>query len=246
MRHFLTIGSVASALIWSGIALAAPDTDAAHAPQISLNGSAFVDVRPDQASFTLGVVSEKPTAAEAAADNARAGTAALEMLKSLGIEAKDIRTTNLTLSPVTGEEREQRGPGPIKRGIVGYRASTSLLVLIRDVDKAGMIAAKVIDAGGNTYGGLTFSVSDRSAREDDLRGKAVSEAMRKASLYAHGAGMKLGRLISLVPEENHPIAYANDMGMARMASAAPMALPVEPGVSRIEVRVAASFELVPE
>ncbi len=94
-----------------------------------------------------------------------------------------------------------------------------LQVRIRDVDKAGAIASRVVVEGSaNTYNGLSFSVSDQDAREDDLRGKAVGDAMRKAALYAHGASMKLGRVLAIETEPDRSIIANADMPMLRTAS----------------------------
>ncbi len=74
-------------------------------------------------------------------------------------------------------------PGAIttKRTLTGYRAQNELEVSIRDIDKAGAIASRVVAAGANTYRYLYFDISNREEREDGIRAKAVSEAKRKAA-----------------------------------------------------------------
>lgn len=218
-------------------------------PHITASGRAFIEVKPDIATLSLGVVSEKSTAAEAIAENAQATTASIAVLKSLGVDPTDIKTTSLILAPVITEERDPKTNALIKRHVTGYRASNDLQVRIRDVDKAGAIAARVVAEGSaNTYNGLSFSVSDQDAREDDLRGKAVGDAMRKATLYAQGASMKLGRVLAIETEPDQNMIANADMPMLRSAHSAANALPipVEPGVARIEVRVSGVWELVPE
>jgi uncharacterized protein YggE len=94
---------------------------------------------------------------------------------------------------------------------------------------------------------LYFDVSDRSDREDAQRVKAVAEAMRRAKLFAHGASMKLGRLLAIDPEADR-----NDGSEAALATRRPdvsphvVVIPVEPGTVRIGARVTATWELVPE
>jgi uncharacterized protein len=220
-----------------------------NSPHITASGRAFVEVKPDIATLSLGVVSEKSTAAEATAENAQATTNAIAVLKSLGVEPKDIKTTSLILAPVVTEERDPKTNALIKRRVTSYRASNILQVRIRDVDKAGAIASRVVVEGSaNTYNGLSFSVSDQDAREDDLRGKAVGDAMRKAALYAQGASMKLGRVLAIETEPDRSISATADMPMLRTASSDRniLPIPVEPGVTRIEVRVSGVWELLPE
>ena len=115
---------------------------------------------------------------------------------------------------------------------------------IRDVDKAGAMASRVVASGANFYRGLYFRLSDKEAREDGLRAAAVKEAMRKAALYSHGAAMKLGRLLAIEP---NPEFGAADLPMQR-SSEGPRAVvvPIEPGNMRIEATVSATWELVPE
>jgi len=223
--------------------------DADQTPHITASGRAFVEVKPDIATLSLGVVSEKNTAAETTAENAQATTNAIAVLKSLGVDPKDIKTTNLILAPVITEERDPKTNALIKRRVASYRASNLLQVCIRDVDNAGAIASRVVVEGSaNSYNGLSFSVSDQDAREDDLRGKAVGDAMRKAALYAQGAAMKLGRVLAIETEPDRSILANADMPMLRTASTGGniLPIPVEPGVTRIEVRVSGVWELLPE
>ena len=217
-------------------------------PHITASGRAFIEVKPDIATLSLGVVSEKSTAAEATAENAQATTNAIAVLKSLGVDPTDIKTTSLTLAPVITEGRDPKTNALIKRRVTSYRASNVLQVRIRDVDKAGVIAPRVVVEGSaNTYNGLSFSVSDEEAREDRLRAKAVGDAMRKAALYAQGAAMKLGRVLVIETEPDRNIIANADMPMLRAApSPNVLPIPVEPGVTRIEVRVSGVWELLPE
>ena len=133
----------------------------------------------------LGVVNERPTAAEAELENARAAASAIAGLKEFGVDPKDIKTSNSgSFAPVMVEERDPKTNGVLKRTLTGYRAENGLTVTsICDVDKAGAIASRVVASGANFYRGLYFSVSDKEAREDGLRAAAVKEAMRKAALY---------------------------------------------------------------
>jgi hypothetical protein len=217
-------------------------------PHITVRSTTSVEVRPDIATLSLGVVSEKPTAAEAESENASEATAAIAVLKGLGIDPKDIRTSNLTLAPVMVEERDPKTNGITKRTLTGYRAQNELEVSIRDIDKAGAIASRVVAAGANTYRSLYFHISDGEAREDAIRAKAVSEAKRKAALYAAGADMKLGRLLEIEPQGDEgggaadlPTRKGADAGGPRT-----VVVPVEPGTISISATVSATWELLPE
>ena len=213
-------------------------------PHITVTGTSFVEVRPDIATLSLGVVNERPTAAEAESENARAAASAIAGLKEFGVDPKDIQTSSLVLAPVMVEERDPKTGGVVKRTLTGYRAENGLTVTIRDVDKAGAIASRVVASGANFYRGLYFSVSDKEAREDGLRAAAVKEAMRKAALYSHGAATKLGRLLAIEP---NPEFGAANLPMQKSSDGPrTVVVPVEPGNVRIESTVSATWELVPE
>jgi uncharacterized protein len=243
----MTLATIGALGLFCTIARAQEADSKFALPHITVSGTAFVEVKPDIATLQLGVVTEKPTAAEAASENAIASTATIATLKKIGVEPKDIRTSNLTLSPVMVEERDPKTQGVVKRNLTGYRTSNSLSVRIRDVDKAGVIASQVVEAGANTYQGLYFSVSDPTARADTMRAKAVGEAMRRAALFAHGASMKLGRLLAIDPEPDRRSVGEADLPMRR-PDIGPhvVVIPVEPGTERVEATVSATWELVPE
>src|SRR5208283_5442423 len=105
-------------------------------PSITTNGVASAEVVPDIATISIGVDTERPNAADAARDNARATQAVVGEIKAQGIEAKDIKTLSIILTPVYDESTDANGR-IIKRTLRGYNAHNSLDVRIRDITKAG-------------------------------------------------------------------------------------------------------------
>ena len=154
--------------------------------QIKVPGSASVEVVPDTATIRLAVMTERKTSQEAAAENARAATKVIEEIKALKIEARDVRTVAVTVAPVFGEEKDSSGR-VVKRTVTGYRALNSLEIRVREIGKVGPIAQQLIDKGGNVLSGISFSVSDAEARRDQLRAKAMQEALRRAKKTPSGS-----------------------------------------------------------
>jgi uncharacterized protein len=138
-------------------ALSSKDT----VPTILTHGVASAEVVPDIAIISLGVDTERPKAADAARDNARAVQAMIAEIKAQGIEAKDIKTLSVTLSPVYDEVHVQNPNGEVtkrtsgppgtavlsllpegatsyvtKKQLRGYIAHNSFGVRIRDIEKA--------------------------------------------------------------------------------------------------------------
>jgi len=71
-------------------------------PNITTNGVASAEVVPDIATISIGVDTERPNAA----DSARDTQAVVGEIKAQGIEAKDIKTLSITLSPVYDESTD--------------------------------------------------------------------------------------------------------------------------------------------
>lgn len=209
-------------------------------PSVSVVGEAHEDVAPDRAILRFGVVTEKPTAAEAATDNARAAAAVLAELKAAGVAEVDSQTQGVTLTPYTVEERDAKGK--VKGVQTLYRARNDLAVRA-PIDKAGEIAGRLIDKGVNNFEGVEFEISKPEEKLDALRTAAVKDAQRRAQAYADGVGLRLSRVLDIRPADEEappPRPYA-----ARMAAAPEAAppVPLRPGTQRLSARVGVSWAL---
>ncbi len=108
-------------------------------PSLTTIGTASIEVVPNIATISLGVETERPTAAEAASENARAAQAIVGEIKAQGIDARDVKTVSVTLAPVYDEARDANGR-VTKRTLRGYVARNDLNVRVRQVEKAGALA----------------------------------------------------------------------------------------------------------
>jgi uncharacterized protein len=213
----------------------------ASAPTVSVVGVASEDARPDMAVVSLNVIDDRPNANEAANENARIATAVIDGLKGSGIDAKDIATIGLSLTPLVTEQRDPKTNQIVKSVPNGFRASNVIRVRVREIDRTGAFIAASVQNGA-LYQGLSFDLSDREAREDALRVKAMANAMHRASLYAEGAALKLGPLRSIGAESSP---FQPMGGTFRAASATPGAapLPIEPGLITLRESVNATWEM---
>lgn len=213
-------------------------------PSIATSGVASAEVVPDIATLSLGVETERPNAADAARENARAAQAIIGEIKAQGIEAKDVRTVSVTLSPVYDESRDANGR-LTKRTLRGYIARNGLSVRVKDIAKAGTLARQLIDKGANNFDGIEFDYAQKEQKYDVLRGDAVRDALRKANSYADGLGLKLGRVLEIATQPPSPLTTAM---VPRMMAAAPhetaAVIPVEPGVQTLQIEVQVTWELV--
>jgi uncharacterized protein len=213
-------------------------------PTITTNGEASAEVVPDIATIAFAIDTERPKAADAARENARAAQAVVAEIKAEGIEARDIKTVSVTLAPVYDEVRDANGY-VTKRTLRGYSASNSLKVRMKDIAKAGALASQMLDKGVNRFYGITYEYSQKDEKYDLLRTEAVQDALRRANGYVNGLGIRLGRILEIIPQPHAvPFAGANRMpAAAAPAQEAAPAIPVEPGIETLRTEVQVIWEL---
>lgn len=235
-----------SALIVAGSAGIAGAASAQTAPAAdavfratTLNLSAYGEVRqrPDQATISLGVTTEAPTAAEAMRLNAARMIQVIAALKKGGVADRDIQTSGLSLNPqyVYQENLPPR--------LTGYQASNTVTIVVRDLAKLGQAVDAAVTSGATNVGGVSFGMQDPSAAEDAARLAAARNLQARADLYAKAMGYRVARLVTFSEGGGYsPPAPMPVFAMARAEKAD--ATPVEAGELRVRIDVTATFELV--
>jgi uncharacterized protein YggE len=227
------------AALCAGLLLAAPalaETD--FPPEISVTGEASISVPPDRAEIDAGVTSEAKTAREASDANNAAMGKVIAALKGAGIDEKDMQTSRLSLQPQYSTPVSNR-PGPAT--IVGYRASNRVSIRLKDVAKVASMIDTLVSAGANDISNINFTVSNASKLLDDAREKAVSDARRKAEIYAKAAGVALGAPLNISEGGAPQPVFRAKMAMpAAMAGAPP---PIAQGEETLSVSVAVTWAI---
>lgn len=203
--------------------------------QIVVTGEARVDRVPDMAVITLGVAHKRDSAREAVQEVAVTSGAILNALKDMGVEARDMQTSDLSLSPVW----EHRSSGQ-ERKVTGYEARNQVTVRVRDLAVLGDILGKVTTEGANLFQGLRFALQDPRPARDEARKLAVADGRARATLYAEAAGVTLGPLIEL---REAGASAPGPMPMMREAMAADMAMPVAGGELSIGASVTMTYAI---
>ena len=124
---------------------------------LTVVGEASDEARPDVAWISLTIRDQKPTAADAANENARRANAVINALTGAGVEAKDIATLGLALDPVWSS-------GNSPHSVVAFEATNRLSVRAQPVAKAGPIIAQAVLAGPNIRASASTSPIARRAR----------------------------------------------------------------------------------
>jgi len=221
-----------------GAAGCAPMGHAGHHPRtstVTVAGTGTVSAAPDMAEITTGVVTQAPTAAQALAANSQAMERLLQALGALGVAARDIQTTNISVSPLRRQGRD--GPPP---EITGYEVTNQVRVKVRDLSRLGRVLDQQVGQGANLVYGIQFGRQEPAPLLDEARKRAMGDARRRAELYAAAAALKVGRVVAV--QEAGAASPRSEMA-PRMAMSA--AVPVAPGEQEIQASVTVTFTLEP-
>ncbi len=168
----------------------APSTEPAKRT-LSVNGSAQAYLTPDIAYISVGVHTENEDASKAVADSNVKAKGVVDALQGMGIDPKDIRTTNFNIYP-----SQQYTPEGQLKGTI-YMVDNSVYVTLRDLDKIGDVLGKAVSAGANSISGIQFDVADKNTALADARKAAVANARSLAQELAGAAGVTLGEIQSI-------------------------------------------------
>jgi len=211
-------------------------------PHITVVGHASTEVVPDIAILSLAVVTEKAKADDAADENARTAQALIAEIKAQGIDARDIKTQSVTLSPDYADVSDAtRTLKPVLRG---YIARNSIAVRVHAIDKAGALARHLIDMGANELEDVSFAYEHEDEAYDKLRDEAIRDARRRAKDYLPALGLRLGRVLEISPLEGGAAPRANlAFAAASAGRPAEAPIPIEPGTLTLQTDVQVTWEL---
>ncbi|NWG70186.1 MAG: SIMPL domain-containing protein [Parvularculaceae bacterium] len=211
---------------------------AAASRTIVVNGLGEAAGAPDMAVLSVGVDAQAPTAAQALKENSAKMNATIAKLKARGVADKDMQTQNLSISPLYKYD----APGSAPPRIIGYQATNTLSVKLRDLAAAGSVIDDAVAKGANNLGGIAFTFADPRPLMDKARTAAVEDARRKAELLAKAAGVGLGPVLQIT--DGYAAAPA-PVPMLRMEAAAADAksTPIAAGESTISATVTIVYEI---
>ena len=236
MRSFNQVLAVAALLVTTALMMAgrgmAADNDKADR-FVSVSATGSVVAVPDIAYITAGVLTEGDTARDALNRNNVITAKLIDGLKTVGIAAKDIQTSQLNVSPRYTQSKEGR-PATVS----GYTVSNQVRVTVRDVKRLGEVLDQAITLGANQMHGIAFEVSTAEQLKDDARKVAMQNARRRAELYATAAGAQLGPVLRISED-------VRDVGgpMLQKSRVALGGVPVEAGTQSLEVEVHVTYAL---
>lgn len=186
--------------VWAlvGVLMLAVPALAKVSRQIAVSGEGQVSVKPDVARISLGVRSSAPTVAQAMSQNRAAMQKVLQTLHEVGIEERDICTTQFSLN--------YEPPHPLEKGGVEegkYWVENMVLVTIRDLERVDAVLEQATQAGADQIWGLQFAVDQPDSAAAEARKLAAGQARSKAEQLAQLHGGRLGPVISISEMEGN-------------------------------------------
>lgn len=193
-------------------------------------GQGEVTARPDIARANLGIEIIAPTVGEATRQANERMAAIFAALRRIGIDEKDIRTSNFSVnfernmpepmgypmpaSPPSASPPQPPSPSPMMKPAPApvpppmptavpsgfYRVSNTVDVTIRDLSRVGPVLDAAMAAGANSIWGVNFGLDETDALAVKAREEAMADARKRAEALARLGGVALGEVISISEE----------------------------------------------
>lgn len=233
-RNLLLAGALGLSLLSAACApVTAPAADNRRTIVVTGSGDAFGT--PDVATLQIGVQTRNADPKAAVNANTAQANAIIEALKALGIDAKDLQTSNFSVSAqpdidlATGQSK----------GTFTYVVDNTLTVTVRQIAKLGDVLSGAVAAGANNIYGISFNVSDPVQLQAQAREKAMADAKARAEALAKAAGVTLGAPTS-ISELSSPAPVPM---VAYRAAAESAAVPVQAGQLQVSLQVNVIYEI---
>lgn len=213
---------------------------------ISVNAEADVMAVPDIAVITLSIEKDGKTAKEAQSLVNEMVAKTLDYVQAQKVEEKDVKSEYGGVNPKYKNTQIYCIAYPCPQGesvIVGYTATQSITVKVRNADNANEVRTGLANLGITNISGPTFSIDDEDALKDQARAKAIENARIKAKVLAKELHVRLGDVVSFSENAgNYPMLYKGGVMMdSAMASAPAPVLPK--GENKITSSVTITYEI---
>lgn len=197
---------------------------------ITVVGTGTAAAAVDQVTITLGVQILRPDAGEAFQTAAETVTQLLSVLSDNGVDARSVRTADLTLGPRI-EWQDNR------ETLLGYQAAQRLIVRLPALGQVEPILTDVVRRGGMgvRIDQVALEAGDTGQAMRTARDLAFADAAAAAHQFADLTGRKLGGVQEVSEGDTTEPMYRSPRQFAESATAA--AMPVATGDTQVSVTV---------
>lgn len=183
--------------------------------QLTVTASGVAYAKPDIAQISVAVqTNQVKEASQAVQENTEKMNQVIAQIKAAGVEEKDIKTTNYSLTP-----NYRYNPETGESTVDGYNVYQEITVKIRDLSKVGEIIETSTSVGANQVGSISFTIDDTENIKKEAREEAIAKAKIKVRDLTELTGIKIGKLVNVYESESggqtDPYYYAKSdaMGM---------------------------------
>lgn len=167
--------------------------DVLQGRHITVSGTGSVRARPDLAIAELGVTTYGETATQAMAQNRRLVASLLLALSQNDVEEADVLTSNFAIR----RERVPQSRRSDDHGEERFVVRNLLQVTIRDIERAGVLLDRLVEAGANEVRGIRFTLQDDTELALQARALAAADARQKAQHLAELHDAHLGKVLRI-------------------------------------------------
>ena len=197
--------------------------------EFAVVGEGKVDVRPDTSIVDVGIsINNAPTVEDTQRQINEVNNKIINALTKLGIQKKDIRTSNYSIYPYYDSDSK----------ITGYSGNVAVSIKVRKIDLTSEVIKAATNAGANQVQGTQFVVENPENYREQARTQAIENARQQAALLSKSLGIKIGKVTNAVESSpaQSPIAFNQGYGGG---GGAPQ---IEPGSQTISSVVTLYFE----
>lgn len=220
---------------------------------------------PDTATFDFTVTEVGNTVKQAQEKLDQKINQALSSVRAAGIADKDIKTVSYNVYPkyeyqnavcpavpmgagysgVTSSPTSPYYCPPGKNVLKGYEVSQTVVIKVRETEKAADLVTKIGAASISNISSLEFTVDDRDKYVVEARAEAINKAKAQAKVLADQLGVRLGKILAFNENGNYPIYYGMEGkgGDMMTASAAPARAELPQGETKITSDISITYEI---
>ena len=222
--------------LFSALVLLLSVSAAAAETTLTVSGTGEVRISADTAVISLGVNARDRDVLKAQQKVNESIAAVRSALAAQGVKEENISTEFINIYAMYDYQNDQEQ-------LSAYNASSTLAVMVTDMDSVGALIDAAFAAGANTLNGITFSASDTSEARAEALKEAVADARKKAEILAEAAGIAITGIETV--SEGGVFSYENDMGNVRakgMAAESAAGTVVQAAKLIVSANVSVTFE----
>lgn len=213
---------------------------------ISVNGEGEVIVVPDVAVFSFTVSADAGAVSDAQSEVTRKMNAINDALKELGVEEKDIKTTNYSVWPKYVYRSEPCTPTycpPSRQVADGFTVSHTVEIKVRQTEDAGRALGIAGTQGATNISGISFTVDDPDQALEEARALAIADAKAKAKSLSKNLGVRLVRIVHYQDTTNGYRPMPLGLGSADMVRMEADTPSIPQGENKVRINVTVTYEI---